>query len=628
MFPLHHRNKLRIKLCMNPYFQVPVRFLSAAIAVSSIWIASPSVFAVESPAVTPIFDIQGAGHRSPWQGQTVTTTGIVTAVDSNGFYLQDPLGDGNSNTSDGLFIFTSSRPRVSVRDEVQVTGTVSEFIPGGAASNNLSITQIDRPTQITPLSSGNPLPAPVILGTGGRIPPNRIIDNDNFTRFDPRQDGIDFYESLEGMRVTIQSALAVSPTNRFGEIYTVVDNGAVASGLSRRGTLNIETGDFNPERVQVQFDSGILPGFRQEVGVGAQLGNVTGVVSYGFGNYEVSVTDPFTPVRNSALVPEVTGLMNGRRLLTIATYNVLNLDPNDSDGDTDVADGRFDTIARHIVNNLKSPDIIALQEIQDNDGSRNTSETSADATLQLLIDRIRAIGGATYAYIDNPFIGDDTSGGQPGGNIRTAYLYNPSRVSPLSNSILTVTDPVDQQTNPANPFFETRLPLVVTFQFGSETVTLINNHFSSKGGSSPLFGQVQPSVVPGSGNEGQENPAINGSLQQRRVQAETVRAFVDSIIAGGQLKVVVLGDLNEFEFISPLTILEQSLFNFTRSIPRNERYTFIFDGNSQSLDHILVSPALAPAARLDIVHVNTEFVDTPQRASDHDPSLVRLLFQN
>lgn len=317
-----------------------------------------------------------------------------------------------------------------------------------------------------------------------------------------------------------------------------------------------------------------------------------------------------------------------------ANFNVLNLDPKvedidlvaDNDAgeiDDDEGDGRFQALAAIIVNNLRTPDIVALQEVQDNNGAEITDVTAADETLQLLVDSIANISRATYAFIDNRFIGNETSGGQPGGNIRTAFLYNPARVEFVANSDQTITDPVDQQTNPANPFFASRLPLVATFRFNGKAVTVVNNHFSSKGGSAPLFGQIQPSVAL------QEDPAVNGQVDVRQEQAEAVRAFVDAILADNSAaNVVVLGDLNEFEFLSPLTILEQSLTNLVQTLPENERYSFIFDGNSQSLDHLLVSDNLVQGARFDIVHVNTEFAETAQRASDHDPLLARLRVGN
>ncbi|MEY2883062.1 MAG: hypothetical protein RL490_786, partial [Pseudomonadota bacterium] len=182
--------------------------------------------------------IQGAAHVSPLVGQVVTTRGIVTAVDTNGFYIQaaDADVDGNDATSEAILVFTGTAPAVALGDRVQISGTVTEFVPGGASSGNLSTTQLTGPS-VSVLSSGNALPTAIILGAGGRAAPTEIIDNDNFSVFDPASDGIDFYESLEGMRVTIPAPLVVAPTTSFGEIYTVADGGVGATGLSARGTI-------------------------------------------------------------------------------------------------------------------------------------------------------------------------------------------------------------------------------------------------------------------------------------------------------------------------------------------------------------------------------------------------------
>ncbi|MEL6841364.1 MAG: hypothetical protein AAFP85_18925, partial [Pseudomonadota bacterium] len=160
-----------------------------------------------------IMEIQGAGHVSGLvsdnpldpttggSGPAVITTGIVTAVDSNGFYMQDAVGDGDIATSDAIFVFTGSVPAVTIGDEVDVTGTVSEFYPGGQGTGNLSTTQLGN-ADVTVLSSGNDLPEAVVLGADGRPLPPENIDDDAFTSFDPETDGIDFWESLEGMLVT------------------------------------------------------------------------------------------------------------------------------------------------------------------------------------------------------------------------------------------------------------------------------------------------------------------------------------------------------------------------------------------------------------------------------------------
>ena len=227
---------------------------------------------VVNPDLVAIYDIQGAGHNSSFTGQQVATAGIVTAVDARGFYLQDPTGDNNLATSDAIFVFTDSAPGVNIGDELEVSGTVSEFIPGGADTGNLSITQITNPT-VTTLSTDNTLPDAVIIGNGGRIPPADNIDDDAFASFDPNTDGIDFFESIEAMLVTAKDTVAVGGTTRFGEIFTVVDRGANATGISDRFTLNISPNDFNPEKVQIDANSDILTGFDfPEVNVGDSLG--------------------------------------------------------------------------------------------------------------------------------------------------------------------------------------------------------------------------------------------------------------------------------------------------------------------------------------------------------------------
>ncbi|AFY57726.1 putative extracellular nuclease [Rivularia sp. PCC 7116] len=578
-------------------------------------VGSPGGTITNTPTPTPakIYEIQGESHTSPLVDQLVTTLGVVTAVDDDGFYLQDATGDDNDATSDAIFVFTDSNPTVEVGNHVEVTGTVSEFFPGGESTGNLSTTQISGSPTVNVVYSVDALPAATIIGAGGRVPPSENIDDDAFASFEPETDGIDFFESIEGMRVTAQDAAAVAPTNRFGEIFTVVDNGNGATGISERGTLNISPDDFNPEKVQIDTDSDISGFDIPEVNVGAKLGDVTGVVGYSFGNFEIYPTEDFTAnVVDSTIEPETTAIEGNADKLTVASYNVLNLDPNDSDGDTDVADGRFDAIASQIVNNLKTPDIIGLQEIQDNSGSGDDGVTSADQTLQDLVDAIAAAGGPTYSFIDNTFIGNNTSGGQPGGNIRTAFLYNTNRVDLVDGSVETIE---------GDGFAGSRLPLVAKFTFNGEEVSVVNNHFSSKGGSSPILGVEQPFEAR------QEEVAVNGSLDERQAQSQAVKGYVDGILEeNADANVVVLGDLNEFEFVSPVETLADSLTNLTETVSEDERYSFIFQGNSQSLDHILVSDNLTDTAEFDIVHVNSEFADTDEKASDHDPLVASLSF--
>ena len=567
-----------------------------------------------------IHDIQGPGHRSPLEGITVSDVpGIVTARASNGFYLQDPNPDADDRTSEGIFVFTSATPTVGVGDAIRVTGVVSEFRPGGVA-DNLTITEIVSPT-VTVDSTGNALPAPTVLGNGGRVPPASVIEDDASPSvetggtFDPAQDGIDFYESLEGMRVQINGARVVGPTNQFGEIWVVGDNGANAGVLAPRGGVIIRPGDFNPERIQIDddlFGPGTMPA--ADVGDLAQF-SLVGVVGYAFGNYEVLLTTA-PSFLHAGLVQETTTLAGDASRLTVASYNVENLDPGDGAA-------KFEALAGQIVNHLRSPDVVALMEVQDNNGPVDDGVVDAGTTLAGLTSAIVSAGGPVYHFRQiNPL--NDQDGGEPGGNIRVAFLFNPTRVtfvdrpgatSTTANTVLNVAGAPHLQyspgrIDPANPaFLSSRKPLAAEFRFGGHSLFVIANHFNSKGGDQPLFGQFQP-------------PAL-ASEAQRTQQASVVAGFVQQIFAvDAAANVIVMGDLNDFQFSQPLGILKAAgLTTLVETLPENERYTYVFDGNSQTLDHILVSANLLSAnAEYDVVHVNAEFA---AQASDHDPEVAR-----
>ena len=587
-------------------FATPAKLRRSAFCAFLLSLVAGPLLGQTSP-VLRICKIQGAGHTSPHKDAQVSTRGIVTAVARNGFYFQDPTGDGDERTSDGMFVYTKSAPKVAIGDEVQVTGTVIEYIPGGAATNNLSITQFSQPDRIQTLSTNNPIPAPVVLGAAGRQPPTRVIDDDRFAIFDPAEDGIDFYESLEGMLVEVQDAVAISPTNRFGEIVVLADAGA-GQPLNARGGLNLTPHTLHPQRIQL--DDSLLLGPMPAAQVGDALGHVRGPVSYRFGNFEVLVTTE--PVVESAgLVPETTALVGTAQHLTVGSFNVFNLDPNDHDESADLADGQFAALADQIVHRLRAPDVLALQEVQDNSGAANDGTTSADQTAQTLIAAIAAAGGPRYEYADvaPP---DGADGGQPGGNIRVAYLYQPARVA-LIGSVERIED---------GAFRHSRKPLKAAFDFKGTKLTVINCHFSSKFGSPPLFGRIQPPT--------------NGGLAQRLAQAAFIHDLVaDLLTIDPNANIIVLGDFNENPFplapvqpppgdvLQTLAGTPPVLFNLGDAVDGDSAYSYNFQGISQQLDYLLVSSALlALQPEFDYVHVNTEF---PNQASDHDPILARLL---
>ena len=587
--------------------------------------------------LTTIEAIQGRGDASPLEGQAVTTRGVVTAISNGstkGFYIQDPVGDGDPATSDAVFVFTGKTPTgIAVGDLVEVSGTVQEFTPRGAAAGTLSTTELSAVTSTAVLSGGNPRPLAVVIGADGAQVPNADLAA-----------GVAFYESLEGMLVTVENPLVVGPTNRFGEIETVASGDAGATGINARGDLlirggqpsfgNTDTvgGDFNPERIQIDPGLGVT---NPDVSVGARLGPVTGVIGYDFGNYQVLATAAPMVVQASPLGKDAATLRGDATHLLVGSYNAENLDPGDGAA-------RFATIADEIIFKLNAPDVVALQEVQDNSGPANDGVTSASATLGTLVDAIDAAGGPHYAAIDNPFIGDDSNGGEPGGNIRAAYLYRTDRVELAPGSLATVagdgsaltTADADQQGNPGNPFYASRPPLSATFRFNGQDVTVVNNHFTSKGGSGPLYGSVQP--------------PLNGGEVQRAAQAQAVNTYVDGLLARDpNARVIVAGDLNEFGFEQPISVLRgvatvtdydvpgtdpieataiyvpggaPVLNDLQDTLPEDQRFDYVFEGNAETLDHMLVSDALTPGAEFQPVHINSEFFD---QTSDHDPLVSR-----
>lgn len=561
-------------------------------------VAVACLLAATSTEAAEVGAIQGAAHRSPMAGDRVETEGVVTLVRGNGFFLQG-APDGDDATSDAIFVFTSALPAVAVGDAVRVEGRVVEFTPPNRPEQ-LPLTEIAEP-EVVALGEGATPPDPVMLGPDGRMPPTEVIDDDELTAFEPASDAIDFYESLEGMRVAVEDAIALDPVSRFGEVWAVIAGGSGATGFNGRDAIVMRPGDFNPERVLLDLELVAAPA---SIEAGTMIGDLVGILDYGFGGYRIEVTGlgQETPAARTAG-------------LTIGSYNVENLDPvvedralvgGDAEVDDDVGTGKFAAIAAQIVGALAAPAIVALQEIQDNDGAERTPVVAADVTLRELADAIVAAGGPRYSFLDLP-PQRDADGGQPGGNIRVAYLFDPTRARLAPASPRRIVDP---DTADGDAFADTRKPLLAGFDTAAGPVTLINLHLSSRGGGDPAFGSVQP-------------PAIAAD-DARRAQAAVVAREVDALLASDpSAKIVVLGDFNAFYFEPTLTELEGAdrLFNLHRGLPELARYTYVFEGQGQALDHALVSAAAREGATLAIRHVNAGRI---AQASDHDPYVVAL----
>ncbi|WLQ51868.1 lamin tail domain-containing protein [Streptomyces poriferorum] len=568
------------------------------------------------PGTVRVHDIQGTTRVSPLDGKAVTgVPGIVTAVrttGSKGFWIQDTAPDADPRTGEGVFVYTgSTAPAVAVGDSVLVSGTVDEYYPSATTQ---SITEITAP-RTTVLSSGNALPAPVVLDAAA-VPaayvPSAGGASIDALPLEPSVYALDLYESLEGTRVQIADTRVTGATTAYDEIWVTVE--PKQNPTRRGGTLYSSYTDQNTGRIKVMSLDTTRPFPVGNVG-NVLSGTTTGVIDYAsFGGYNLQATELGT-LKDNGLRREVTRRQKGGEL-AVATYNVENLDALDEQA-------KFDTLAEGVAVNLSSPDIVSLEEIQDDNGAVSDGTVGSEATLKRFTDAIVAAGGPRYAWrYVAPQDGQD--GGEPGGNIRNVFLFNPHRVSfvdraggdattavaavPTRKGVTLSVSP--GRIAPASAAWDdSRKPLVGEFRFHGKPVFVIGNHFTSKGGDQPLHGRYQ-------------EPS-RSSETKRVQQAAEVNTFVKSLLAADKsARVVTLGDLNDFAFSPTMSALTagKALKPLITTLPANEQYSYVYEGNSQTLDHILTSPGIR-RFDYDVVHINAEFAD---QASDHDPQIVRI----
>lgn len=566
--------------------------------------ANPIDFSTMAP-LTRIYEIQGASHTSAYAGKLVNTQGVVTAIDttgSKGFWIQDIQGDGNNATSDGVFVFSSSgSATVKVGDLVSLQGLVEEY--AGNNANNLTTTEITNITGLTVLSTGNTVAA-TVLGANGRALPSNVVDSDNFAVFNPEHDAIDFYESVEGMVVQVQGATVTSSTYQ-GATWILGDGGANATNANDRGSVTRSANDTNPERIQLYSDSGVSAGTDGIFAQGDNLGTVNGVMHYYGGNYEFVMTAPVGVVSHTTIVSETTSLQGDGAHMTVGAYNVENLDPNDPAA-------KWEALGRDIANGLKSPDVLGVEEIQDSNGT-GKGVLDANVTLQKLVDAIVAAGGLRYQWVVVDPSAENTTGGEPNGNIRNAILYNPDRVDYVEGSAKLLAD-----VSPANgdSFNNSRKPLAADFTFHGENVTFIGVHNYSRLGSDEAFGKNQPPV--------------NSGDARRVDQTSAILDYVEKLKAANpDANIVVGGDFNGYHFETAQTQLEAGglMKNMAWTLPEWDRYSSSFEGENQQIDQLYVSSNVAGGAVFDNVHLNSNFA-YGTRPTDHDAVLAKVLFNH
>jgi predicted extracellular nuclease len=565
-----------------------------------------SAATLKSCAPTPasIHVIQGSGPASPMAGQDVITNGVVTGIKTNGFFLQTPDGaiDDSPHSSEGIFVFSSASPAVAVGNEVAVRGTVSEFF---------GLTQID-----------SSLPGDVVVTARDAATPTAIV----LTRdvLDPAGPP-DQLERFEGMRLHAPSLTTVAPTDGFGEIAAVltgtprpvrepgipVTDPVPPDPTSGVPDCCIARFDANPERIFV--DSAGLAGMPVlAVTSNVSLRNVTGPLDFTFGAYKLLPEAPPAASPNRSSVPV---RIPARGEFTVAGFNVENF----SGGE---AQRRKAALAvRHL---MRSPDVVGLVEVLD------------QPTLQALADQVNS--DAVGANEQDPAYQAVLIPAPAGGTQNVGFLVKTARVR---------IDAVSQEraddtfVNPGNGLTERlhdRPPLVLRSTVdplgpNPQAVIVVVNHLRS-------FIDID---LPGAGGA--------RVRAKRKAQAESVAGLLQELqTLHADIPIVAMGDYNAYEFSDGYTdpiatlkgmptpddqlvvdespdLVDPDFVNLTERLRARERYTFIFEGTPQALDHVLLNTVAASyVQRYSVARGNADFPapgfandpTRPERSSDHD----------
>ena len=581
--------------------------------------ATASAVQVTAPKeVKNIGEVQGESHESPLAGKEVIINNVVvTKIDKTGFYVQDKVSDNNSRTSDAVYV--ASKDKVASGDLLKVQGTVKEGYmeeysvkPGQTfkkPAGSLTVTQIINAT-ITKLGKTE---LPKALNISEKMPKD-IVDQTP-TKYNPETEALDYWESLEGMRVEVTKPKVTGPQYK-GDIY-VLPGDYKGQKLNNIGGVNLRPGVQNTEVLPVTVGNKFVAKAKDYFNE-----NISGVVTYRNKTYKI---DPSTvpTLQDGGLKREVSKIYPAEDKLTIASYNIENFSANNN-GHDETPEEKVDKIANSFIKEVHSPDIITLIEVQDNNGGVNDGTVDGVKSGEKLAQRIKSLGGPDYKYTEIAPV-DGKDGGKPGANIRVAYLYNPKRVTLIGKekggseeAARFVNGHLEKNPARIDPksvhFEKVRKSLAAEFEFKGERIVVIANHLKSKLGDDAIYGSNQPSV---------EN-----TKAKRIEEAKILNAFIkEGLRQNPNLKFVLTGDFNDFEFSDSVkTIVGNELVNLMAEHEQGDRYSYFYRGSNQSLDNVLISKNIKDKVVFSPVHINASFMEEHGRASDHDPVVVQIDF--
>ena len=585
--------------------------------------ATTSAAQVTAPKeVKNIGEVQGESHESPLVGKEVVINNVVvTKTDKTGFYVQDKVSDNNPRTSDAVYV--ASAEKVESGDLLKVQGTVKEGYmeeysvrPGQTfkkLAGSLTVTQIINAT-ITKLGKTG---LPKALNISEKMPKD-IVDNTP-TKYNPETEALDYWESLEGMRVEVTKPKVTGPQYK-GDIY-VLPGDYKGQKLNNIGGVNLRPGVQNTEVLPITVGNSFVAKAKDYFNE-----NITGVVTYKNKTYKIDPIDPNALkglLQDGGLTREVSKIYPSEDKLTIASYNIENFSANNN-GHDETPEEKVDKIANSFIKEVHSPDIITLIEVQDNNGGVNDGTVDGVKSGEKLAQRIKSLGGPDYKYTEIAPV-DGKDGGKPGANIRVAYLYNPKRVTLIGKekggseeAARFVNGHLEKnpaRIDPTSVHFEkVRKSLAAEFEFKGERIVVIANHLKSKLGDDAIYGSNQPSV---------EN-----TKAKRIEEAKILNAFIkEGLRQNPNLKFVLTGDFNDFEFSDSVkTIVGNELVNLMAEHEQGDRYSYFYRGSNQSLDNVLISKNIKDKVVFSPVHINASFMEEHGRASDHDPVVVQIDF--
>ncbi|MFE6965571.1 ExeM/NucH family extracellular endonuclease [Agromyces sp. NPDC057679] len=577
------------------------------------------------PVAKTIAQIQGtAAASSPLVGQAVVTEGVVTADHRvggyDGIYIQTPGPDTTPNASDGVFVYLhGENPAVAIGDKVRVTGVVEEF-------NGQTQVKPEKAENVELVQAGagvpavTQLPATAVGNTareafeGMLVAPSgtyKVISSHNLNRFGELwlNAGANLpVKSTETQRPATPAADAIAAANKASRI--LLDDGYSIAVRNSNGTDNpAHPGD------QPYFTKGTV------VRNGDVVKFPTGgyVLGWGFNEWRLQPTQPindaspastkptFTPTN---LRPTAAPAVGGD--ITVAAFNVLNYfttltSQNPEARGADTAEEFAVQKAKIVkaINGLDA-DVVALQEIEN---SVALGEKPDEALADLVAGLNAAAGAGTWKYVKTPESLHDPAITDV---ITNAIIYKPASVKPSGEAQTIIDETV---------WDIAREPIAQTFKHGKQFVTVIANHFKSKSG-------TDPSPQPG-------QDAFN---DERTAQAESLLDFANELSEGRKNAIYLVGDFNSYAKEDPIKVFTDAGWNDLVFSKARGQYTYTFDGELGSLDHVIASPAASdrvtkaavwsinspewagreywgPAA--ETVAEATEF-----RSSDHDPILV------